>query len=102
MDGISFPSKPFQMNFSEGRWLEAYDGLLDALGQKHQLRGGLLMNREHWALGYTVYAFDLSASWCGRNALGLIKQGNVFLSLTFDKPLPKTLMCLSVLYFDGK
>ena len=101
VDGISFPSKPYQLDFANGRSLEWFDGLLDVLGRKHAPGGSLSFDREGYAKGYTLLAFDLSPSGCGRNALGLIKQGNVTVSLTFARPLNKTLMCICLLYFDS-
>ena len=49
-----FSIKTVPDEISEGQWLEAYDGLLDALGRKHQPRGGLLMIRDigRWVIQY--------------------------------------------------
>lgn len=101
VDGVSYPSKPYQLDFETGRTLEGFDGLLDVLGRKHAPGGSLPFDRDGYANGYTFFAFDQSPSGCGRNALGLIKQGNVTISLQFAKPLEKTLMGVSLLYFDS-
>ena len=101
VDGVSFPSRPYQFDFENGHSLEGFDGLLDVLGRKHAPGGSLPFDRDGYAKGYSMFAFDLSPSGCGRNALGLIKQGNVTVLLTFAKPLDKTLMCICLLYFDS-
>ncbi|GAV09631.1 hypothetical protein RvY_19135 [Ramazzottius varieornatus] len=100
VDCVSFPSKPYQVDFETGRSLEHFDGLLDVLGKKHAPGGSLPFDRDGYAKCHTFFAFDLSPSGCGRDALGLIKQGNVTISLQFAKPLEKTLMGVSLLYFD--
>ncbi|GAV09143.1 LOW QUALITY PROTEIN: hypothetical protein RvY_18737 [Ramazzottius varieornatus] len=81
VDGVSFPSKLYLVDFETGRSLEGFDGLLDVLGRKHAPGGSLPFERDGYAKGYTFFAFDLSPSGCGRNALGLIKQGDVTISL---------------------
>ena len=54
VDGLSFPTKPYEVDFSHGRSLEAFNGLLDVLGRKHLSTGSLLIDRSDYNKGYSV------------------------------------------------
>ena len=54
VDGVSFPTKPYSVDFASGRTLEAYNGLLDVLGRKNLSGGSVLFNRTEFNKGYTV------------------------------------------------
>ena len=96
--GQSFPTRPYQMNFAKNRNLEAFDGLLDVMGRRFSPHGSLMFDRSGFSKGFTILAANLAPSGAGRGSLGLIKQGNLSLSLTFERPLPNTIMVLSLRY----
>lgn len=98
--GQSFPTRPYQMNFAKNRNLEAFDGLLDVMGRRFSPHGSLMFDRSGFSKGFTILAANLAPSGAGRGSLGLIKQGNLSLCLTFERPLPNTIMVLSLLLFD--
>ena len=101
VDGISYPTKPYMMNFAHGKSLEAYDGLLDVLGRKHAPHGSLMFDRSGHQNGYAIYGFSLSPSGSGLGELGLIKQGNMSISLAFQNPTTSTLMAVSLFPCDS-
>ncbi|XP_055334067.1 uncharacterized protein F54H12.2-like [Paramacrobiotus metropolitanus] len=101
VDGQSFPSKPYISHFEHNLSLECYDGLLDTLGYRPSLQGGLPFNRTEYNQGYTVFGFDLTPGHTGRGPLTLIKQGNLSVSVSFAKPLTTTIMMVCMLIYDS-
>lgn len=102
VDGVSYPTKPYNMNFASKKWLEPYDGLLDVLGRKHAPYGSLMFDRTEYGQGYTIFGFCLSPTGSGFGELGLIKQGNLSISLMLTRALPHTCMLFSLLVFDSE
>ncbi|XP_055344937.1 uncharacterized protein F54H12.2-like [Paramacrobiotus metropolitanus] len=82
VDGQSYPTKPYTADFAHNLSLECYDGLLDTLGHRPSLQGGLPFNRTQYNDGYTIFGFDLTPGHTGRGPLTLIKQGNLSVSVS--------------------
>ena len=94
------PTKPYQADFDKRKWLECYDGLLDTLKQRNTPLGELPINRETYAHGFTIQGFDLTPGGTGRGVLTLMKQGNLSVAATFDKPLPETVMMVCFMVYE--
>ncbi|XP_066486401.1 vomeronasal type-2 receptor 26-like [Tiliqua scincoides] len=89
LSGYQIPAKPFQPDFQEGSCVREYMSLVHASG-KHMKDRGLIVNREDFARGYTLFAFDLSPDQeCGEH-YSLINTGNLRAEVRFAKPLPQT------------
>ncbi|XP_055342579.1 uncharacterized protein F54H12.2-like [Paramacrobiotus metropolitanus] len=101
VDGQSYPTKPYTADFDRKLSLECYDGLLDTLGHRPSLQGGLPFNRTQYNDGYTIFGFDLTPGHTGRGPLTLIKQGNLSVSVSFGKPLKSTIMMVCMLIYDS-
>ncbi len=101
VDGQSFPTKPYQMDFEKHQSLEAYDGLLDTLKQRNNPFGEVTFNREAYNHGYTIFGFDLTPGGTGRGALTLIRQGNLSVAVSFGQPLNETVMMVCMLVYDN-
>ncbi|XP_055339083.1 uncharacterized protein F54H12.2-like [Paramacrobiotus metropolitanus] len=101
VDGQSYPTKPYTADFGRSSSLECYDGLLDTLGHRPSLQGGLPFNRTQYNDGYTTFGFDLTPGHTGRGPLTLIKQGNLSVSVSFGKPLKNTAMMVCMLVYDS-
>ncbi|XP_055357114.1 uncharacterized protein F54H12.2-like [Paramacrobiotus metropolitanus] len=101
VDGQSYPTKPYTADFDRKLSLECYDGLLDTLGHRPSLQGGLPFNRTQYNDGYTIFGFDLTPGHTGRGPLTLIKQGNLSVSVSFGKPLKSTIMMVCMLVYDS-
>ncbi|XP_055355053.1 uncharacterized protein F54H12.2-like [Paramacrobiotus metropolitanus] len=101
VDGQSYPNKPYMADFERSLSLECYDGLLDTLGHRPSLQGSLPFTRTQYNQGYTLYGFDLTPGHTGRGPLTLIKQGNLSVSVSFGKPLEKTIMMVCMLVYDS-
>ncbi len=103
VDGQSFPTKPYQADFSKHRSLECYDGLLDAIKQRNVPHGELPFDRDSFEKGYTLFGFDLTPGGTGRGPLTLIKQGNLSVAVTFGggTGLPETVMMVCLMVYDS-
>ncbi|XP_030831447.1 uncharacterized protein F54H12.2-like [Strongylocentrotus purpuratus] len=96
VDGESIPMKPLRPNFREGPgqdFIHAYNSLFMGSNRLFQDKG-IDINREEYARGYTLFAFDLTPDLSDGCHLNLVKQGNLRLELQFDNPLPNTVNCL--------
>ncbi len=101
VDGQSFPTKPYQMDFSKYQSIEPFDGLLDTLKQRNNPFGELPFHRESYAYGYTIFGFDLTPGGTGLGALTLIKQGNLSVAVTFENPTTETVMLVCFMVYDN-
>lgn len=100
VDGTQYPAKPFQPNFESGNVVREFHSLVLASG-KHFKDQGLAINRQDYAQGYTLIAFNLSPDDdCGQH-LSLIKSGNMRLELRFRNPLPRTVNLIVYASFDS-
>ena len=99
VDGQSFPGRPYTADFAKGQSLECYNGLLETLDKRHDSHGEFWFDREQYNGGYTLFGMKLGT--CGRGTLGLIRQGNLSLSLAFAQPLKSTIMMVAYLVYDS-
>ncbi|XP_066485954.1 uncharacterized protein F54H12.2-like [Tiliqua scincoides] len=89
LSGYQIPAKPFQPDFQEGSCVREYMSLVHASG-KHMKDKELIVNREDFARGYTLFAFDLSPDQeCGEH-YSLINTGNLRAEVRIAIPLPQT------------
>jgi hypothetical protein len=98
--GQSYPTRPYQTNFTEGKSLDAYNGFQDVVGKRFSPSTAVLFDRSEFAKGYTIMGVNLAPSGDGRGSLGLIKEGNLSLALAFETGLTASVMCISLLFFD--
>lgn len=104
VDGVQIPSRPLQPNFSKNAplYVEAYQTLFSGTGI-HFLNEGNSINRENYANGYTLFAFDLTPD-LSANCAGhwnLVKHGSLRLEVRFEKPLTTTVNCIVYAEFDN-
>lgn len=100
LDGEQNPMKPFQPDFQEGNCVREYMSLVQTAG-KHMKDRSLLINREEYARGYTLFAFDLTPDQEGGDHYSLIKTGNLRAELRFARPLPTTVNMVVYGVFDN-
>ncbi|XP_063951992.1 uncharacterized protein F54H12.2-like [Lytechinus pictus] len=96
VDGEPLPMRPLRPCFEEGKsqnYVEAYNTLFMGTSRLFSDRG-IAINREEYAQGYTLYAFDLTPDLSDGCHLNLVKEGNVRLEAGFDVALPNTLNCI--------
>ncbi|XP_055354695.1 uncharacterized protein F54H12.2-like [Paramacrobiotus metropolitanus] len=101
VDGQSYPAKPYQPDFVNGRSLECYNGLMDTLGRKNSSYGHMPFSRIGYQQGFTIFGFDLTPEHTGRGAMTLIRQGNLAVRVAFAKPLSDTVMMCTMLVMDN-
>ncbi len=99
-DGSQIPAKPLQPNFEKNKWVRSYMSLYSGTGMLYQDEGNDI-DREEYAKGYTLFAFDLTPDLNDGSHFNLIKQGNLRLELHFAKPLPDTINVVVYAEFDN-
>lgn len=55
----------------------------------------LIINREKFATGYAIYAFDLVPTDLGEGYINLVHQGNVGVYARFSKPTTVTISAIA-------
>jgi hypothetical protein len=101
VNGQLFPTKAYEMNYSQDRSLTAYEGLLDCLERLNEPAGELPFDRWEYPNGFCIYGFDFTAGHTGRGSLALIKHGNLNINMTFSKELPEGVVLIAMMVFDN-
>ncbi|XP_063312633.1 uncharacterized protein F54H12.2-like [Pelobates fuscus] len=76
LDGEQIPSKPFQPDFEHSNAVREYMSIL-LLAQKSCGDSGIIINRDEYVSGYTLFAFDLSPDQECSSHFSLIRSGRV-------------------------
>jgi len=100
-EGISFPTKPYQLDTQSEQWMEPYTGLYEVLQKRHMNWGELPFTYSDWGGGYSIFGADLTPGATVRGAMSLIRQGNLSIRVQFDKPLDSTVMCIVYMVYDN-
>ncbi|XP_030395331.1 uncharacterized protein F54H12.2-like [Gopherus evgoodei] len=100
VDGEQVPTKPLQPDFEAGRCVREYMNLVQTAG-KHMKDRSLLIDREEFAQGYTLFAFDLSPDQECADHYSLIKTGNLRAEIRFGKALTVTVNMIVYGVFDN-
>src|SRR6218665_3447196 len=88
------------MNFAKRQYINAYATLFTGT-RKWKADEGNLISREDFALGYALYAFDLTADQCDGDHFNLVKQGNVRLDMKFAQALGNTINVIVFAEFEN-
>ncbi|XP_060118353.1 uncharacterized protein F54H12.2-like [Heteronotia binoei] len=99
VDGEQIPPKPFQPDFAAGNVRE-YMSLVQTVG-KHLQDRPLLIDRDEYQNGYTLFAFDLSPDQECADHYFLIKTGNLRAEIRFADALPQTVNFIMYGVFDS-
>ncbi|XP_030420927.1 uncharacterized protein F54H12.2-like [Gopherus evgoodei] len=100
VDGEQVPTKPLQPDFEAGRCVREYMNLVQTAG-KHMKDRSLLIDREEFAQGYTLFAFDLSPDQECADHYSLIKTGNLRAEIRFGRALTVTVNMIVYGVFDN-
>ena len=100
MDGEQIPTKPFQPDFDTRNSVREYMSLVQTAG-KHLQDRPLLINRDEFGNGYTLFAFDLSPDQECADHYSLIKTGNLRAEIRFAAALPQTVNLIVYGVFDN-
>jgi len=93
--------RPIQLDYERGLYIRAYDSMF-AGTRKLCKDEGLYINRDDYASGYALYAFDLSAD-LGEDDhfFGHVRQGSVRLALKFAAALAATVTVIAYAEFEN-
>ncbi|XP_075784913.1 uncharacterized protein F54H12.2-like [Pelodiscus sinensis] len=100
VDGEQVPAKPLQPDFENGNCVREYLQLVQATG-KHGKDLALIIDREEFARGYTLFAFDLSPDQEGADHYSMIKTGNLRAEIRFATALESTINMIVYGVFDN-
>jgi hypothetical protein len=104
LNGVQYPEKAFQPDFSNGLYIREYMSLFNATNQ-NVTDSCITIDRKAYAKGSTIiganFAPDLS-SGCGASGyVSPYRFGSLRLHLRFKEPLPETINLLVYLEFDS-
>ena len=92
IDGENVCGTPMQLDYTDQKYMRAYDGLFHALNKSYN-DVGLDITYNDFPNGYCLYCFDLTADGCGNTSshLELSRQGNLRFKMTLARPLASTI-----------
>ncbi|XP_046468112.1 uncharacterized protein F54H12.2-like [Neodiprion pinetum] len=103
VDGVQVPSKPLQMSFGkDDLYVDAYHTLFSGTWI-HFLNEGNCIDRQQFAKGNCLLAFDLTPDLSANctSHWSLIKHGTLRVEVRFDDALKETVNCLVYAEFDN-
>ena len=91
VDGENVCGTPMMLDFSDQKYMRAYDGLFHSLNKSYS-DSGLDISYEDFRKGYALFCFDLTADGCGNSSshFELARQGNLRLKMHLNTPLAQT------------
>ncbi|KAM8945892.1 uncharacterized protein F54H12.2-like [Pelodytes ibericus] len=89
LDAEQIPAKPFQPDFEHSNAVREYMSFL-LLAQKNCGDSGIIINREEFVDGYSLFAFDLSPDQECSCHFSLIRSGNLRAEIHFSRALERT------------
>lgn len=101
VDGRQIPTKALTPNFTEGKYLDAYEQLLDSLGRLHVPDAYMSFTRHEYTLGNAIFGFDLSPTKAGLGCMSLVKRGTMRIQLGWATPLPTSITVILRLTYDN-
>ena len=99
-DGAVIPAKPYTPSFGTSNFIREYLGLVSITG-KHLRDSGVVVSREGYAGGYTLFAFDLTPDLEDGDHYNLIKNGNLKAEIRFAEALPVNVNMIVFSVFDS-
>jgi hypothetical protein len=100
LDGQNQMMKPLDMNFAQQQYISAYMSMFSGTGKQFQNEGNCI-NRNDYASGYTLFAFDLTPDLGEEDHFNLIKEGSLRVDLKFANGLPNTINVLAYAEFEN-
>jgi hypothetical protein len=88
VNGESVPGRPLKTDFTKGLYSTAYARLFEASG-KWNNDAGLIITRNNFGSGYSLFVFTIDPCGFGEEYLNLIRRGNIRLELKFAEATTK-------------
>jgi hypothetical protein len=104
IDGVAYPSQPYQPNFDKGSYLREYLGLFDALNQ-NGTETTCTLDKATYKTSKAIFGFNFSNDLS--NGVGmdghanLIKRGTLRLQLKFSAALENAMNVIAYCEFDN-
>lgn len=86
--GDSVPGRPLKTDFTAGHYSSAYTRMFEASGKWNQ-DAGLMIIRDNFRSGYSLFVFTIDPCGFGEEYLNLIRRGNTRLELNFKQATTK-------------
>ncbi|XP_069082632.1 uncharacterized protein F54H12.2-like [Pleurodeles waltl] len=99
-EGAVIPAKPYTPNFGNGNFIREYLGLVLITG-KHLRDSGVVVSREGYGAGYTLFAFDLTPDMEDGDHYSLVKNGNLKAEIRFSAALTTNVNMVVFAVFDS-
>ena len=100
IDGEDAPYKAIELNFDAGNYIMGYYSLFTGVN-KSVTESGNFIDRDDYANGYTLFAFDLTGDLCSGEHFNLVRSGNLRLSLLFGTALTTAVNCIVYLEYQN-
>lgn len=100
VNGESVPGRPLKTDFSAGQYVAAYTRLFEA-SEKWNSDAGLVISRENFGSGYSLFVFTIDPCGFGEEYLNLIRRGNTRLELKFKEATTKAANALVFATFSS-
>ncbi|XP_069068422.1 uncharacterized protein F54H12.2-like [Pleurodeles waltl] len=99
-EGAVIPSNPCTLSFGTGNFIREYLGLVSTTG-KHMRDPGVVVSREGYGAGYTLFAFNLTPIMEDGDHCNLLKNGNLKSEIPFSQPLATNMNMIVFSVFNG-
>jgi hypothetical protein len=93
INGVSFPSKPYQVDFGNGKYSVLYDDFLRNIGIGHQ-NESIGVSLDTYVKHKLLWVFDLTPDNCNRRELHVDHHGDIDVEVTFKVATTKTITLL--------
>ncbi|XP_069072052.1 uncharacterized protein F54H12.2-like [Pleurodeles waltl] len=99
-EGAVIPAKPLTPSFGTSNFVREYLGLVSITG-KHLRDSGIIVSRERYGSGYTLFAFNLTSDMEDGDHYNLIKNGNLKAEIHFTQALTTNVNMVVFSVFDS-
>jgi hypothetical protein len=100
LDGQQIGIKPIALDYANGQYVTSYMSLFNGTGKDNRDEGNDI-DRQEYANGYALYAFDLSPDLTDSESFSLARQGTVRVDLTFGEALASTVTVVAYAEFEN-
>lgn len=100
INGESVPGRPLKTDFSAGLYSDAFVRLFEASG-KWSNDAGLIISRDDFGKGYSLFVFTVDPCGFGDEYLNLIRRGNTRLELKFKQATRKAVNAIVFATFSS-
>jgi hypothetical protein len=100
LDGQQHGVKQLDLNYANGKYVNAYMNLFSGTGKENQDEGNDI-SRNEFDKGYALYVYDLTPDMSENDSYNLIKSGNVRIEMKFDVALANTVTIVAFAEFEN-